>query len=263
MKKLRPSVEEKTKLIEDITEYLACYNKGSLEDFSINDLIKEYTKIPKDVKKPVIQVSADAYIKMLELVNQSELECSWHGLVRRSTDKNLYYVYDILVFPQINSPATTTTDETEFANWQMKLISDMNFPIEDLRLHGHSHVNMSVFSSGVDDKYQKDLITKVDNGDYYIFFIMNKKMEICILLYDFDQQILFEKADIDFQIVDAECNDIRGWARKELKENATTASNNFQLSPVGRKTWLDDEERCLSYFGTAKPIFKGAKDGFK
>ena len=257
MKRLRPSIEEKTKLIEDITEKLAWYNRGTIEDFSIDDLIKEYAKVPKDVKKPTIQVNAEAYIKMLELVNQSAVECSWHGLVRRTEDT--YYVYDILVFPQINSPTTTTTDENEFAEWQMNLIQDMNFPIQDLRLHGHSHVNMNVFSSGVDDKYQKDLITKVDDGDYYIFFIMNKKMEICIFLYDFNQQIMFEKSDINFQIVNDKCEDLKAWAGKQLKDYTITATQNRYKKGFS----LFDDKDDISYFGSVKPIFKGAKNGFK
>ena len=234
MKRLRPSIEEKTKLIEDITEKLAWYNRGTIEDFSIDDLIKEYAKVPKDVKKPTIQVNAEAYIKMLELVNQSAVECSWHGLVRRTEDT--YYVYDILVFPQINSPTTTTTDE-----------------------HGHSHVNMNVFSSGVDDKYQKDLITKVDDGDYYIFFIMNKKMEICIFLYDFNQQIMFEKSDINFQIVNDKCEDLKAWAGKQLKDYTITATQNKYKKGFS----LFDDKDDISYFGSVKPIFKGAKNGFK
>lgn len=260
MKKLRASSEEREAFLKAIRDELYMgYYGGLLSNFSIEDIKKEFSSIPKDVKKPTIQVTAEAYIKMLELVNQSSVECSWHGLVRRDPTTNTYYVYDVLVFPQINSATSTTTDEKEFAEWQMKLIMNVDFPIEDLRLHGHSHVNMNVFSSGVDDKYQKDLITKVDNGDYYIFFIMNKKMEICIFLYDFDQQIMFEKSDIDFQIVNANCENLKEWAKKELKENAVTATT----TRPDRKpySFYDDDE--VSYFGTAKPIFKGVKDGFK
>ena len=47
MKKLRPTIEEKTKFIEDLTEQLAWYNRGTLEEFKIDDLVKEYSKIPK------------------------------------------------------------------------------------------------------------------------------------------------------------------------------------------------------------------------
>ena len=258
MKKLRPTAEEKIKFIEDLTERLSWYNKGTLEDFSIDDLKKEHSKIPKDVEKPSIVVTAEAYLKMLELVNQSAVECSWHGLVKRYG--NGYLVHDVLVFPQINSPTSTTTDEKDFAEWQTKLILDPEFPIEELRLHGHSHVNMNVFSSGIDDKYQKDLLTKVEDGDYYIFFIMNKKMELCIFLYDFKQQVMFDKNDIDFKIVACK-DDIRQWAKDQLKEFAVTE----RAFPKGKTSLLSycDDDYSYSYFSNSRPIFKGANNGSK
>ena len=259
MKKLRATPEEKVKLIEDITEQLAWFNKGALEDFDIEDLKKEYSKIPKDVKKPILMIDVDAYVKMLELVNQSPVECSWHGLVERNKENNSYYIYDILVFPQINSATSTTTDEKDFAEWQTKLIMDPEFPIQNLRMHGHSHVNMNVFSSGVDDQYQKDLITKVDDGDYYIFLIMNKKMEICIFIYDFDQQVMFDKNDIDFQIISE--IDIRAWAKDQLKENATTERQTTAKTYHRNQIVFDDDS--YSYFNSVKPIFKGANNGSK
>ena len=262
MKKLRASVDEKVKFIEDITERLSWFNRESLEDFNIDDLKKEYSKLPDKVNKPTLQITAEAYMKMLELINQSDVECSWHGLVLRNEEENSYLIYDILVFPQRNSATSTTTDEKEFAEWQTELILDPNFPIERLRMHGHSHVNMNVFSSGVDDKYQKDLITKVDDGDYYIFLIMNKKMEICIFIYDFSQQIMFEKNEINFQIV-GQNGDIKAWAKKELDEKAITQR------PVTAKTYTKpassyyDDDYGTSYFSNVKPIFKGANNGFK
>lgn len=259
MKKLRPTIEEKTKFIEDLTEQLAWFNKGTLEDFKIDDLVREYSQVPKDVVKPDIIITAEAYLKMLELVNQSTVECSWHGLVKKYGNK--YLIYDVLVFPQINSPTATTTDEKEFADWQTKLILDPKFPIEELRLHGHSHVNMNVFSSGVDDKYQKDLLTKVDNGDYYIFFIMNKKMEMCIFLYDFEQQVMFDKNDIDFQIIACQ-GDIRQWAKDQLKKYATTERSYTKMNPLF-KADEDYFSAEYSYFSKSKPIFKGVNNGSK
>ena len=253
MKKLRPSVEDKTKFIEDITERLAWYNHGSLEDFDIKDIIKEYSALPKNIRKPTLQITSEAYMKMLELVNQSSVECSWHGLVSHESINNTYCIYDILVFPQRNSATSTTTDEKEFAEWQTGLIMDPEFPIENLRMHGHSHVNMNVFSSGVDDKYQKDLITKVDNGDYYIFLIMNKKMEICIFLYDFEQQVMFEKNDITFEIIDNRCKDIKAWAKEQLN---TFAITEYPRTKYAKPSYFEEEE---SYFSNIKPIFQGGK----
>lgn len=259
MKKLRPTIEEKTKFIEDLTEQLAWFNRGTLEDFKIDDLIKEHSKLPEKVYKPSITITAEAYLKMLELVNQSSVECSWHGLVKRYG--NAYLIHNVLVFPQINSPTATTTDEKDFAEWQTNLILDPKFPIEELRLHGHSHVNMNVFSSGVDDKYQKDLLAKVDDGDYYIFFIMNKKMEMCIFLYDFEQQIMFDKNDIDFKIVACK-DDIRQWAKDQLKKYATT-ERTFPRGKTSLLSYCDDDDYSYSYFNNSKPIFKGVNNGSK
>lgn len=261
MKRLRPTIEEKTKFIEDLTEQLAWFTRGPLSDFKIDDLVKEHSKIPDDIKKPIIQVPADVYIKMLELVNQSSVECSWHGLVNRNKETSTYLIYDVLVFPQRNSATSTTTDEKEFAEWQTKLILDPLFPIEDLRLHGHSHVNMNVFSSGVDDKYQKDLIAKVDDGDYYIFFIMNKKMELCMFLYDFDQQVMFDKNDINFQIINANGADLRAWAVDELEQNAIT-ERPVTAKPYERQSSFYEDDYG-SYFSKVTPVFKGANNGLK
>lgn len=258
MKKLRATTEEKEKLIVDITERLAYHTHGSIEDFDIKDLLKEYTKLPNHVQKPIINISAETYLKMLELINQSPVECSWHGLVRRAG--NEYFIYDVLVFPQINSGASTTTDEKEFAEWQTKLIMDPEFPIEDLRMHGHSHVLMNVFSSGVDDQYQKDLITKVEDGDYYIFLIMNKKMEMCIFIYDFEQQIMFETSDITVKINYGN-TDIRKWAKDQLEEKATTERTLPRKSPLSY--YSEEEDYGYSYFSNSKPVFKGVKHGFK
>lgn len=270
MKRLRASEEDKTLFIEKIKEKLTNTPKAYLEEFEIDDIVKSLCKPPEEIEKPKIMVTTEAYMKMLEMVNQSSVECSWHGLVHRHN--NEYFVYDILVFPQINSGTSTTTDEDAFAEWQTDLILDPEFPIEHLRLHGHSHVNMNVFSSGVDDKYQKDLIAKVEDGDYYIFFIMNKKMEICMFLYDFKQQIMFEKTDIDFRIVsglyDEELQapvifeNINEWVADELKEKATTErvySYQKQKPEITKYPQYNEE----SYFSKATSIFKGARNGFK
>lgn len=258
MKKLRANSNEREEFLKAIRDELYMGNYGKiLKDFSIEDIKTEFSKLPEDIKKPTLIIPSDIYVQMLELINQSDVECSWHGLVNRNLRENSYLIYDILVFPQINSATATTTDEKEFAEWQTKLIIDPEFPLEDLRMHGHSHVNMNVFSSGVDDQYQKDLLAKVEDGDYYIFLIMNKKMEMCIFIYDFEQQVLFEKNDIDLRITDIEGDDIRTWAKDELEQNATTSRTYYGLPKTAKTAF--EEETAYSYFGNTKPIFTGRK----
>ena len=261
MKKLRATSSEREEFLKAIRDELYMGNYGKvIEDFSIEDIKKEFSKVPENINKPILNVTAETYVKMLELVNQATGECSWHGLVDRQEYNNTteYTIYDILVFPQINSGIATTTDEDEFAEWQTKLIMDPDFPIENLRMHGHSHVNMNVFSSGVDDKYQEDLLAKVDDEDYYIFLIMNKKMEICMFIYDFTQQVMFDTDDIDFRIINSETGeDLRTWAIDELEQNERTSKVANKSNNVISQIMFDEED--YSFFGNAKPIFKGMK----
>ena len=180
MKKLKLTQEEKNKFLTALSEKLdKSFRAKGIEKLSIEDIKKEVMSVPKDVKLPKIYLTATAYVKMLELVRQSPIEISWHGLVKRDIENNVYIIYDVLVFPQINSATTTTADEEGFAKWQTNLLMDMDFPIEDLRMHGHSHVNMNVFSSGVDDQYQEDLIHKVEDDDYSI---RNQIYALCYMI---------------------------------------------------------------------------------
>ena len=259
MKKLRATSEEREAFLKALRDviYMSDY-RTPLHELSLDNVVKEFSEIPKDIKKPVLKITVEAYMRMVQLVLTSPVECSWHALAKRDIENNSYLIYDVLVFPQINSATSTTTDEKDFAEWQTKLILDPNFPIEDLRVHGHSHVNMNVFSSGIDDKYQKDLLTKVDNEDYYIFLIMNKKMEICIFIYDFLQQVMFDKTDIRFEIIDSEGRDIRTWALDELEQNAITERYTPKSSFKHSATVFEENED-MSYFSKVQPIFKGGK----
>lgn len=155
MRKLKLDEEERKLFLAAVYTRLKNHRSGNLENLTIHDITKELAKIKDTPPTPTVKITADTYVKMLELIRQSPIEISWHGMVERVKEKNTYIVYDIMVFPQINSATTTTADEEGFAKWQTALLMDMDFPIENLRLHGHSHVNMEVFSSGVDDTYQE------------------------------------------------------------------------------------------------------------
>lgn len=224
MKKLRLKDEEWKDLLNDISEKFNkdCKRNISEFDYTKTDVTAFLKKITDEkINKPIIKITTEAYVKMYELVKQSSVEIQWHGMVQKYPD-DTYLIYDILVFPQSNTATSTNTDQNEFAEWQMKLIMDENFPIQQMRMHGHSHVNMNVYSSAIDDGYQTDLITKVEDGDYYIFLVLNKKMEMYALLYDFDKQIIFENNDIEVEIMDQAGGNIKEWCAKQIKDNCKT-----------------------------------------
>ena len=241
MKRLRLTQNEEQALMKYLSSKFNNCNKNitmfNITHKDIDDFLNELDK-EKTIAYPTIGITSDAYVKMYELVKQSSTEIQWHGLVKRA--KNVYLIHDILVFPQTNSTTSTSSDQEAFTKWQTDLVMDMDFPIEELRMHGHSHVNMNVFSSSIDDGYQSELITKVDDGDFYIFLVLNKKMEMYALLYDFDQQILFEGKDIKIKIYDKEAIDIREWCANQIKVNCKTSKpTTYSKSP---KTNFEIEE---------------------
>lgn len=171
-------------------------------------------------KTPILQITQNAENKMQELIKQATGEIGWHGLVKHNVKENIYKIYDILVYPQEVTSASIIPDQKEFEKWIDQYRLDMDFPFEELRMHGHSHVNMQVFSSGIDDKFQEDLMANVKPGDYYIFLIRNKKGAIAIFLYDRIHEVVLDEKDVTVQII----NDIEitTWAQKEIATNLTT-----------------------------------------
>lgn len=256
MERLKLSSNEKEEFLEKIKEKLD--NCKRLSDFHIS--INEYTKLDTtNIKKPVIQIPTDVYFKMFEYVRQSETEIQWHGLVHQDKENQIYIIYDVFLFPQINSAAATNTNTQAFGDWIESKIIDFEFPYEDMRLHGHSHVNMTVFSSSIDDGYQKDILTKVEDGDYYLFLVLNKKHDICALLYDLDQRIFFENKDIIIQILDTKGNELRTEVAQEIKNNCTTAPRTvYKTGKASRNFTTDNLDMFNDY-----PILGGKNYGFK
>ena len=244
--------KEKQKIIRELIQQVNnCKRPSELK----LDVTTEHKKI-KNIKKPTLIIDPIAYLKMFALVEKSDVEISWHGLVKRSKDKNTYYLYDIIIFPQINTATTTDTDETEYVEWITKMMESENF--EDMRMHGHSHVNMAVFSSGIDDNYQNDLIKNIKPGDYYIFLILNKKHDIKPLIFDYNKNVMFEGKEVEIIIGNDKTN-ITNWATKAIKENCKTKEFKYSTQAYDYPTIYDDLEDPYYnyYYGT------GGKNGLK
>lgn len=238
MEKLRMSKEEKALILEAIKNYLNKIDKYSDIKISGTDLKELFKK--EDVQKPTLIIPADIYTKMFMYVDMSKVEIGWHGLVHRDKEKGIYTIYDILMFPQENTATHTTSEDQEYVEWMTNNILDPTFPIKDLRMHGHSHVNMNVFSSATDDAFQKNMISKVENGDYYIFLILNKHRDICALIYDFNQQILFKNNDIDLIIPDANGIDIVAECKSEFKKNCKEPKPSYY---TGVKNYCKEDKK--------------------
>lgn len=139
-----------------------------------------------------ILFTQEAYIKMYTLINCFSTEIGWRGIVDNS-EKDIYIIKDILVFPQTVTGATVTTEDDEYNEWKAKLSDD---EFNNMRFYGHSHVNMSVTPSTVDMTERSGIISQFGDDGYVIFGIFNKKGDWSWELYDMKTGMVYNEDDL-------------------------------------------------------------------
>lgn len=152
-------------------------------------------------QKAKVCFEEETYLKMKMLIATTDKEVGWHCLARKIDPEegyaSEYEVYDIMVYPQSVTGATVNTDKEEFEKWLYERSDD---EFNNMRFHGHSHVNMGVSPSSVDKGMYEDWLDDLQQGmanQFYIFSIWNKKGEIWMNIYDLDENVLYENGDID------------------------------------------------------------------
>lgn len=152
-----------------------------------------------DKRRAELRFSPLAWTKMLSLVDQFDCEVGWDGTVQ-DLGNNRYLVDDIIVFPQTVTGATVDTDQAEYEKWLAKLPQDT---FERRRFNGHSHVRMGVTPSGTDESNRRENVKQLKEttpNPFWIFMIINKFNAYECRIYDYRDNVIFEKADIDVTI---------------------------------------------------------------
>ena len=192
----------------------------------------DLAKSKKDARLCNIYFTPLAWAKVCSLVATYTTEVQWHGLVRRVSETE-FEIYDVLVPPHTVTSTTVISDDVEYLAWLDGLEDDV---FEDVRAHGHSHVNMAVTPSGVDEKYREDLVTQIprpkDGEDaFYIFFIINKSHTISAEVFDFKYNAHYSDAEIDLDVLFADgsaMGDFLTHAKKVAKVTSTYSSGSLQ-----------------------------------
>lgn len=189
-------------------------------DEEIRELEKEFNDSLKKVKlfngtitfskkmktldsKAIISFTELAYLKMVTLVREFDDEVAWHGTVekKKSEDgKSEYIVKDILVYPQEVTGATVTTDQERYEKWLYEDQDDEVF--NSIRMQGHSHVNMGTTPSSTDKELYSKILDQLDDSMFYIFLIWNKKNEKTVMIYDLEDNTLYENGDVSINILE-------------------------------------------------------------
>jgi hypothetical protein len=212
---------------------------------SLNKIIAE------NIIKPTLGFTPLAWLKILQLVQSTSTEIGWHGIVTRTPETGLYLIEDIVIYPQTVTGANVTTDDKEYGTWLQNFDDDT---FNKIRYQGHSHVNFAVSPSGVDQNFYDSILQQMQEGDYYIFMIINKKSDINVWIYDFAQNIIFDKEDISLKIL-YEDTDVLQWIQNETKAKVKT--HTYVQKPVAatsnyEKYWEKNKDNPIAQINNPK-----------
>lgn len=238
------------KITPEISQQILEEFKKALEGLVMEDGKISFTQSFNSTdRKATLFFTETAWHKMQTLIREFDKEVAWHGIAKRleTPDKDEYLIEDILVYPQEVTSATVNTDQQEYEKWLMELDDDT---FNNLRMQGHSHVNMSTSPSGVDLTHQKEILQRLDEDMFYIFLIWNKKNDKTIKIYDFAKNVLFETTDITVKVLDEE-----NGLRKFLSEaKSLVADKSYTSGTAGNKSYgkygdWDNWDRGSGYYG--------------
>lgn len=152
-------------------------------------------------RKAKVFFTETAWQKMQTLIREFSTEVAWHGVAYRGDDesKDEYYITDILVYPQEVTGGTVNTDQEKYEMWLMMHEDDV---FNNIRMQGHSHVNMGTSPSSVDTAHQEKILAQLEDDMFYIFMIWNKRGEKTIKIYDLAKNILFDGTDVSVEVQD-------------------------------------------------------------
>ncbi len=191
----------KSKYITEFSELLDKWLAG--EDIP-NGKLSFVRNLPSIEKKASVYFTSIAWSKMIAIINEFDKEVAWHGLARRLDDedgKQAYLVHDILVYPQEVTGATVNTDQEEYEKWLDKFDDDV---FNEIRMQGHSHVNMGVSPSAVDMEHKERVIKQLSDDMFYIFMIWNKQFKHDITIYDVGSNTMYDNSDVEVKLYDSE-----------------------------------------------------------
>lgn len=268
-----------SKIIRMTSEHLEEIRKEfekTLNGLKLSDGKISFTKVFGTIqKKTTLYFTETAYLKMITLVREFDNEVAWHGIAKRYEDgKNKgYIVSDILVYPQEVTGSTVTTDQEKYQTWLMNHDDEV---FDNIRMQGHSHVNMSTTPSAVDTSLYDRILEQMDDDMFYIFLIWNKKGEKTIKIYDLKENVLYETGDISVKILDdgtglesflrnakemvqeksfasitgiVKADRAKGNKRRKTKKKEKQNVYNIQNSYVGNDSWYDEYEDYMDEYG--------------
>lgn len=138
---------------------------------------------------PFVYIERDALNKMFLYVDGCSDEIGW--LCTATREGRTITIHDAYLFEQEVHATTTEITPEGLTNFAMALMEDPN-GVEiwnNMKVWGHSHVNMAVMPSGQDDSQMN---TFKDGGhDWFIRIIANKKGDLKVDMYEYSSGLIY------------------------------------------------------------------------
>lgn len=138
---------------------------------------------------PNVFIDSDAITKMALFVDECADEIGWLGTAYH--EDNNFYIEDVFLFEQeVHATTTEITPDglSDFATELLKQDNGMDV-WNNMKMWGHSHVNMGLTPSGQDDSQMETF--KEGGHDWFIRLIANKKGELKIDIYDYKAGVVY------------------------------------------------------------------------
>ena len=248
-KPIKATAEMKAEILADVAKKLESMNAFDGK-FKI-----EFDYQYGENDKARVSFTPLAWRKQKRLIADFYTEVGWHGVCKRDPEDPAHFIVeDIIVFPQAVTGATVTPSQEEYDMWKGMLPDDQ---FNNLRFHGHSHVNMDVSPSGTDTTYQKKLSDGIEGADFteeerkavleemgdscfYVFMILNKSGKFWIRIRDMFYNIEYSSNEIEV-IHEEEIDELGVFiADAKSKVHSGTSYNN-KTSPANGRWWNQDK----------------------
>lgn len=171
--------------------------------------------LEKPALKPEVLFTSDVWQKIKAMVSYTSTECALSGFV--ATEGNRMLVHEVSVYPQDVLAVHVDTNDEHYIKWLLE-IPDKK--IRTMRFQMHSHVNMGVTPSAEDVATWAKVSGTVT--DYHLFMIMNKKYEYSLFLYDVVNNLIYDKEDLDIDILLDFSETTKTWYTNEVSPKLHT-----------------------------------------
>lgn len=170
---------------------------------------------------PKVTLTPEAHGKMWALIQACDIEVGWLSTCLKTATGD-FVIDDVFVPGQRCTAASTTITKDGEAGLLDTLLREKKYDsINRLGCWGHSHVNMSVFASIVDETQTDAYLKKrqEQKHDYFIRVIANKRGDFFCSLYRLDAEVVLHHPPL--QVEKAEAKKYAEWAKEQIERHVT------------------------------------------